>query len=231
MKYGVLVTTCDKHLWTMRPFAYLFNKYWSEQQEVYVLGESYPPFSLPQNFHFISAGVPWPKEKYSNGVMSFLQSPRFPARIFIWLLDDYWLVRTVDHGGISTLIDLMTESVELLRIDLTSDRMCAGGAKDVGYYGHYDIVEAKGSPYQMSLQPGIWDKTVLSRIMRPNWSPWDVELTGTGVLNEMPNIRVIGTRQMPIRYTNGLKNERKEVCTTGMREEDLKVLKDMQWLP
>jgi len=50
MNYKLLVTTCDKAEWAMRPFAYLFNTYWSSQQEVDILYEHVPKFQLPKNF-------------------------------------------------------------------------------------------------------------------------------------------------------------------------------------
>jgi len=225
----VFVTTCDAHLWTLRVFSYLFNKFWSASQPVYVLGESLPPFKLPPNFIYRSAGVPWGKSRYSDAVIEFIQREINESH-FAWLLDDYWLVRTVDHSGIKTMHEFMVENKKILRVDLTSDRMFAGGAKDVGYYGHYDLVEAVGSQYQMSLQAGIWDTKLLLKVLQRGWSPWDVELSGTTVVNES-DMRVIGTKQQLVRYANGLKSDSNEVNIKGIPREHTKTILEANWIP
>jgi len=90
----------------------------------------------------------------------------------------------------------------VLRLDLTEDRLYAGGMFDVEPYGHYDIIETPpGTPYQMSLQAGIWRRTMLLELLQPGMSPWAVELQ-----NSPPeNMRVLGTRQNPVRYANVFK--------------------------
>lgn len=233
----VLTTSCDKSIWTVRPFAYLFNKYWSEMQNVTILTESIPSFSLPPNFVFKVAnieGIGWPREHWSTGVMNFLES--IPDQQVLILLDDYWFIRQVDYRGIATLAEYMRLHPKILRIDLTTDRLYAGGAPrpmdglDYDTYGHYDLFQVPGSPYQMSLMPGIWNKEKLLQVLKPHWSPWEVELTGTDNLNSnFPEFIVLGTRQNPIRFTNALRNEKKEIDVRGMKQEDFNVIKE--WFP
>jgi hypothetical protein len=50
----VYVLTSDKYLPALRPFAWLFTKYWSSTQPVTVVGFSPPTFALPENFDFLS---------------------------------------------------------------------------------------------------------------------------------------------------------------------------------
>lgn len=234
----VLVTSCDKSIWTIRPFAYLFNKYWSELQSVTVLTESIPSFSLPPNFTIkqanIDGNIRWPMQQWSNGLIRFLEG--IPEQQVVIFLDDYWFVRQVDYSGINTLAEYMRLHPKILRIDLTTDRVYAGGAprpmdgKDYDTYGHYDLFEVPGSPYQMSLMPGIWNKEKLLTVLKPNWTPWEVELTGTDVLNnQFPEFVVLGTRQNPVRFTNALRNEKKEIDVRGMKPDDLQEIR--KWFP
>lgn len=231
----VLVTSCDKSIWTIRPFAYLFNKYWSEMQNVTILTESIPSFSLPPNYLFKIAGDgQWLRDNWSDGVIKYLES--IPEQQVLILLDDYWFIRQVDYRGIGTLAEYMRLHPKILRIDLTTDRLYAGGAprpmdgKDYDTYGHYDLFQVPGSPYQMSLMPGIWNKEKLLQILQPNWSPWQVELAGTDRLNnQFPEFIVLGTRQNPIRFTNALRNEKKEIDVRGMKTEDFNIVKE--WFP
>ena len=42
MKIKLYIPTCDKYNWLIQPFAYTFNKFWSEDIEVVYLGYTNP---------------------------------------------------------------------------------------------------------------------------------------------------------------------------------------------
>lgn len=230
--YQVIVTTSNKSMWTIQAFAHLFNQYYSSMKDVYVLCESLPKFNLPPNFVPKLAALNgnkfvWPKDQWSDGLIKYLHTVK--ERYVLLMLDDYWLIRTVDVSGIGTLLEYMVNNPKILRMDLTADRQFAGGAKRVESYGHYDIVHAPGTPYQMSLMPGMWNKKLLLEILQPGWSPWEVELDGTGKLNETDMI-VVGTQQQPIRIVNSLRNDRDWVDIEGLVEPHLTHLKEKGFL-
>lgn len=200
----IVVTTCNKTAWLLPGFAYLFTTFWGEGQPVIVAGETKPVWPLPDGWRWWSYGKTWPAERWSNGLIRCLKE--LPDELVILLLDDYWLVRKPDVAGIETLAGLMIETPDILRLDLTDDRQYAGDAADVGYCERFDLVETPGtSPYQMSIQAAIWRKDLLLSVLRPGWSPWDVELSGSPSLHERPDCRAIGTRQRPVRYANMLR--------------------------
>jgi len=201
----VFVITNDKYLWAIKPFIYLFNIYWSELQELVVVGFSRPKFELPKNVTFISlSDTDYPAEKWSNGMIKLLQ--HIHDSHFVLMLEDYFIRRTVDHNCVRLLGKYAEGKPEILRIDLTNDRLHAKGdardALDVESWGHYDIIETPhGTPYQMSLQAGIWNRKLLLELLKPDMSPWEVEI------NTQPpkDMRVLGTRQWPLRYSNAVK--------------------------
>jgi hypothetical protein len=197
----VFVYTSDPYLWLMKPFSYLFGFFWSDLQEVIVGGFTPPRTPLPPNFHFHQINEkPYPKNKWSTGLIEFLGS--FDDDIFILMLEDYLLRRTVDHGGISTLADYMRleKNSDVVRLDLTNDRLNTDGMHDIESWGHYDIISCnKNSMYEMSLQAAIWNRHNLLGILHPGLTPWEVELQTNMV--EQP-YRVLGTRQFPLRYAN-----------------------------
>lgn len=197
----VFVEVSDKYLWTLRPFAYLFNVYWSSLQPVVVAGYARPGFRLPDNFvfHQISERN-YPAEKWSNGMIEFLSANS--DEHFVLLLCDYWMSRTVDTSGVKSLHEYMKYKSNVLRMDLTADRLYAGGMFDLEGWGHYDIIETPhGTPYQMSTQAGIWNRKLMLDILVPDRTAWDVEI-GTQPPGHM---RVLGTRQLPVRYANAIK--------------------------
>lgn len=233
----VIVTTHDKFMWALKPFTYLFHTYWSAQQPIDVLCESKPSFPMPDNFTFYPINVSpeggWPKEKWTNGFIQYLR--QLKTDYLIIFLEDYWLNRTADVRGVSTLLDYMKIDKRILRMDLTLDRLYAIGAEwpandpDYRHWGHYDLVNRKGEQYEMSLQVGIWNRKLLLEILQDNWSPWEVELLGTNIVNERDDIIVLGTRQNLVSYTNGLKNEATNVNLNRIPEEHLEKIK--KWIP
>jgi hypothetical protein len=227
----VVVTCSDKYLWALKPFSILFNKYWSHDQRVIVAGYKFPDFDLPRNFMFYSiSSEQYPKEKWVDGMQQFLDVYRSPY--FVLLLEDYWLTRKADVEGVHYMMEYMQTRPNILRVDLTADRLYAGGVKQVDYYHRFDIIEAPRSEYQMSLQAGIWNRELLLKVFdnlpAHMHSAWDVEIEGTIYVNRIhPDMRVVGTRQYPVRYANGMNNASgKRVFFDGMNQDDITLIND-----
>jgi len=196
----VVVITSDKYLWAMQPFSYLFNIYWSSLQPVTVGCFQKPLFKLPPNFNIVQIDSQnYPANRWSDGLIKLLKT--VDGEHFVFLLEDYFLIRTVDVAGVSACHEYVRTRPDVLRIDLTADRLYAGGMFDVEGWGHYDIIETpNATPYQMSTQAGIWNKRLFLELLVPNKSAWEVELH-TIVPERM---RVLGTRQYILRYANAL---------------------------
>lgn len=234
MAVPVYVLTSEKYLWQIRPFAYLFNIYWSSLQSVTVVTDVKPTYPLPPNFSIrsVSGNSPLPKEKWSDGLAVMLNN--IPHDHFVLLLEDYWLIRTVDHKGIETLADYMRQHDDILRLDLTDDRQYNGEAYDIGSYGHYDLVETPPkSAYQMSLQAGIWNKGLLMSVLRSGLTPWEVELYLSPALHDRPDLRVVGTRQCPVRYANisKTKEDGQVLDFSKLQTDHLDAMRRRGWLP
>jgi hypothetical protein len=193
-----VILVADKYQWAMRPYAYLHNVFWSEQQPVLMFGFHMPPFPFPKNFSFYSLAEKDPGPQYWSDILTMALETIEDSHIVL-MLEDYWLCRGVDHRGVATLHEYISSRPEVVRMDLTADRLYAGGMKEVDHYGCYDIVETdENTPYQMSTQAGIWNRTRLISLLQPGKSPWEVE-TQTQI--KAP-LRVLGSRQYPVRYAN-----------------------------
>ena len=222
----VFVPTCDNYMWCMRPFAYLFNKYWNNKQQVIFGGFTPPDFSLPPNFRFFQIDTTdYPPKKWSNGMIKMLQS--FPDEYIILLLEDYWLNRKVNIDCVNACVDYMKHRPRILRIDLTDDRQYAGGVFDVDAVRQYNIVETPpGTQYQMSTQAGLWRKSLLLELLVPNKTAWETEI------HTAPpgNMRVLGTRQKPVQYANALLKGKIDSKEINKIQVDLReVVK--KWIP
>ena len=234
----VLVPTFNAYYWLLRPFAYLFNTYWSAQQPVVIGGYEPLPFDLPPNFTFHSiAPTSYPKEKWLQGVREFFAA--MPDTHFVLALEDYWLIRSINHDAIRTLTEYMELHDDVLRIDLTTDRLYAGGipmphehADEM--YGHYDLIPSNVNNYHLSTQLGIWNRAHLLRFIKNYLSagksgePWHFEVEGTTRLrDEFPEFKVLGTRQFPCRYTIGIKQGDDKVNVRGIPKEHLDRMVDL----
>lgn len=193
----ICVYTHEKAQWCLKPLAYLFNVYWSELQPVYIAGGE-PSVDLPENFYWLQVESRV-KERWSDGLIDMLKIIK--SDVICLLLEDYWLVRFVDWEVINSLEEYMLNNPDILRIDLTADRLYSGRAVDIDYWGRCDILKTDwDTPYQWSTQAGLWNRHHLLANLRPELSPWDFELQD----NDQKHLRVLGTRQWPVRYINGV---------------------------
>lgn len=201
--YKIVVTTSDKYLPALRPFAWLMNKYWLPNPQVVVAGFTPPDFDLPDNFEFRSIGKfeDYPINRWTDALRKFLAG--FEDEVFVLMLEDYWITRAVDTEAVQILIDYMYQFEYVIKADLCADRLYAHGADlNYGSAGRLDLVKSMpGSPYHMSLMSGAWRKEHLMRHLQPGWTPWDVEIVGTTHLSHDQNVIVIGCKQWPVKHT------------------------------
>jgi len=228
----VYCLTSRAYHWALAPFAFLFNTYWSGLQPVVVVTDVLPSGPvLPSNFEArsVSGGYPLQKDRWSDGLIEALG--HCPSEHLVILLEDYWLVRTVDDRSIPTLVEYASLHPEILRVDLTDDRQFNGAARPIGSWGHYDLVETPAdSAYQMSLQAAIWSRDHLLSVLRPGLSPWEVELQTS--LADRPDLRVVGTKQCPVRYANVTKggDGSKALNLEAIPEEHRSIFVERGWL-
>ncbi len=199
----VYVMTSDRYLDALRPFAYLFNHYWSPDQPVVVCGFTPPSFSLPDNFSFLSLGdfADYPINRWSDAWIKLLSLiPDDPA---IFMLDDYWLIRPVYKEAVKMLYDYCKQFRYVARMDLTGDRLHAAGAALYDKCGHLELVWSDpDSQYHMSTMAGIWNPHNLKRVLIPGETPWQVELQGTPRLRLLrQEMIVLGSKEWPVRHT------------------------------
>jgi hypothetical protein len=231
----VIVLTSDKYLHALRPFAWLFQKYWSSEQEVLIGGFTPPDFDLPSNFSFHSIGKfeDYPVDKWTNAVIKLLNEIEDEA--FVLMLEDYWITRPVDVRGVQMCHGYACQFGYVLRIDLTLDRLFAHGPRypgdvpDYAYLGHLDLIRSEPtSQYHMSLITGMWRRDNLLKVLQPDWSPWRVELEGTSHLaaHHAHDLLILGTRQWPVRHTLGYRGGNPNEANLGqIRPEDIAAMK------
>ena len=225
----ILTLTSQMYHWLLPGHCYLFNEYWPDQK-VLVGTDVMPDIKLPDNFavYSYSDGNPLPYTHWSNGLIYALE--RVPGNRVVLLFDDYWLVKKVNHKKILQVDRYLEFFPNILRFDLTTDRQFAGDAEDFGSFAGMDLVTTPfGSPYQMSLQAAMWNRLLLLELLERDKSPWQIE-TET---QPPPKMRVMGTKQHPVNYTNIVKSgglEHKALNFKGIPKKHMDVLAENGWL-
>jgi hypothetical protein len=174
-----------------------FNKYWSNKQQVDIVGFNKPEFELLDNFNFVSiADYNYSVERWTNFLIAYLESIQDDH--IILFLEDYWLNKPIDDVAVLAMWEYAAKEPNLLRIDLTADRTSQRYTLYHEYFG-YQIIQTKaGSPYQMSYQTAIWNRKNLLEVLVPGETPWQSEIDGSKRLTDA--YLVLGTKVHPISY-------------------------------
>lgn len=186
-------------------YAYLFNKWISDTQEVAVVGYDAPPPPLPRNFRFMSLGK---QENFSwSGGLVKLCSILTDQHILL-TLDDYWLDRPVDLGLIYQLETYLRNNPEIVKIDLTNDRL----KLEHTAWNDSDaptplILSGSETLFQASTQAAIWDRKFLWRFLNEKESAWQYEKAGTKRMIEARKRGtfdglILGCQSPPMSYVN-----------------------------
>lgn len=231
----VIVMYSDKNLWLLPAFLELWMKYtWTANYRLTFCG--YTPIKridvgVAVDNYIIGKQEDYPASRWSDSFIWVLDN--IAEQTFIFMLEDYLLVRAVDDLGVRYLFDYVRDREYILRADLTNDRMWTGGGtrylygyNTYGHCGHLDLIRSSlGSDYQMSLWGGIFNRDVLRRFLVPGETAQQIELNGTNRVNQVgDSVLVLGTRQSPIKHVNliqaGGMNPHETVGLPALEEED-----------
>ncbi len=224
----IWILASDHHLWLLRGFAYMFNKYWSKNRIVMVFAHHHPAFELPENFVFVKRTRNYTHTQWSNSLIELAK--HIEQDHFILMLEDYWITRSVDPVGIEYLRQYMEMFPEALRMDLSADR-ASRSHSELAPYNDFDIIQSSPyAKYQMSFQAAIWNRKLLLEVLKKNESPWQAELDGTSRLRKRPDIRVLGTQNRPLVYQPVYRVKQDKKQTDKLPKKDYQYLTRKGWI-
>jgi hypothetical protein len=174
----------------------------------------------------------YPWEKWSNALIDMM-CDMSGDEVFCLMLEDYWITRRVDVQAIKLLHSYMLEDPDVLKMCLTGDRLYAAGMTDYGALDRLDLIKSDyESAYHMSMMAGLWRRSQLERVLIRNESPHDVEIKGTSRLSEAgDSIKVLGTRQWPLRHILGHRGGDPTVTIVqGLHEDDVSELRALGYI-
>ena len=175
--YKIFVSTSNDYHRCLLPFAYLFNKFWSNKQEVVFLGYNKPNFNLPPNFSFKSLGVQRGPKYYAEDLRTFLQS--IDDQYFIYTMEDQFILDYVNLDILNILLDLVKKEESIGRANLTNSIFQTHMGKnhqDFKLIDNYNIIEyTQNSSFRITCEWAIWDKNYMLKYLQENLTPWEFE--------------------------------------------------------
>jgi hypothetical protein len=211
-KLEVTVLTSNDYLRCLPPFAYLFNKFWSNQQPVKVVRYEIRPNNLPANFSNYAIGQQ-SDYTWSSGLIKYLQYHN--GELILLMLEDYFIDSRVNVELIQKAWDRMQKSASILKIDLTNDRLKAPHlpVSELNSFANLGVIKSTpDAPFQTSLQAAIWRKDFLLKFLNPKENPWQFEKTGTKRVirareaGEFDGL-ILGFKNPPLSYVNAVGGE------------------------
>lgn len=171
---NVYVFTSNNYLHVLKPFCFLFNKFWSDKQQVKIVGFEPPAWQMPDNFEFISLGKQRGIKYWSDDYIDFFNS--INDEYFIHMVENEFLLRPVDFDIINSLVEFLDEDVG--RIDFTPGPSLRNW-KPYQEYDEYDIIElSQTDQYRLAIRLNLWNKKYFLKHLRSGENAWEFEIFG-----------------------------------------------------
>lgn len=245
----VIVIASEQMYKCLSPFMYQWHQYANFRVggnspmtfNVVVCGFAPVDYYCDTFTQFVSLGdqADWPVSRWSEKLVRILDE--VADEQFILMLEDYWLTRPVDMQAVKMLFDYAKQFENVLKIDLTYDRLYINGggnflfgANTYDNCGYLDLIKSPpGTAYQMSLWAGIWNREQLKRVLVPGETPQDIEIAGTRRVED--DQLVLGTRQAPLLHGNIYQSRNGgdpvyEDANWAIKPEDLAFMKERGWI-
>tara|TARA_Y100000592_G_C5441062_1_gene303420 strand:- start:96 stop:815 length:720 start_codon:yes stop_codon:yes gene_type:complete len=200
---NIYVSTSNKYLSCIKPFMYLFNKFWFEKTQVTFLGYDEPEFKLPKNCRFISMGKDEGPQTWSNGLRKFFTE--LDEEFFIFTIEDCFILSEINMDAYNALIKKLDSSVG--RISL-SGQLINKSHKKIDKFDDFSIIEAsKHIEYRKGTQWSVWNKNFMLKYLKDDMSPWQFELS-----SDDDEYRILGTDgRVPFYFGDAIKARGKKI--------------------
>lgn len=206
MDYSILVVSCDKNLGLLDCFFKFFKLHFGKTEEIYLSLEN-KDYKYPGlNITTIKGG----NTDWSSRVKKALKILNTDSVLL--LLDDFIIEKTVDLKELQKLAHILKNSNDIAMFALTTVPM--KNASNQIYFDRY-FERAKFGRYKVTLQAGMWKKSVLQSLLKNGENAWEVEVFANIRSYPMKTkfYAVSSKKLKPIVYNEGL------FCVQGKQNE------------
>lgn len=239
----IYIMTADEHMQCLPAFCYLFNKFWSDEMIINIIGYSKPDFKLPKNVNYISMGKDRGAEYWSDDMIAYFSS--INDELFYLNTEDSFILKKINenllYDSIKLSRNLILNNPNFLRFNLThcvSTRSHSFVEKSES--GGEIILASKNTYYRHSLQHSLWNRKNFLNILKPNMTPWDLELDESAQTSIYDIYAFRGTCPLNIGhvYSKGKKipNWYHDIWSHlsgfgDLNQEDIKYIENNGWVP
>jgi len=222
----IYVSTYDASVFIVPTFAYLFNKYWGEDQEIILLCYSKPKVKLPKNFQIVSMGKDPGADNWTGPQYKILKK-LVKDDYLIYMLDDELPIDFLKPNIFDDLFGKMKADPTVGRVGMGfGPSLNTGNFKLIERKQNYDIFELnQDAPYRITSQCSLWRSDYFFKHMVEPKDAWMFELRGSEAAKN-DGRRVLGTaRQHPFRWIeHGAISRRNngKINLLGLRLDDVK---------
>ena len=172
---NIFVATSDSCISALKPFSFLFNKFWHFKEKVTVLNRGViTDVDLPDNFSIVSLGENKGMDYWCDDLRNYFLS--IDDDHFIFMQEDHFPLKEFNKKTYDVLLSCINDDM-VGRIAITNDR-----AYDP--YSHYKTIDGvniiqstQDSMYRISCQPSIWKREyMLKHMLSGLKGPWEFEL-------------------------------------------------------
>ena len=196
----VLFCGTVKYLWAVRPFMYLFNKYWGTQTPVVLVSVAEPDYPLPGNVELVLLpdsmlmGGELPLARFTDAHLWFMEQV---GGVFVYFLPDHWIVAPVPLEQVYALLRYTLANPLVVRMNLGYRIGVSRLAEKVGSFEGLDITECAPDrgELKISLTPCFFRTKLLHDLLKPGQDPWRAESYATRMIHDMhPTYRSMASR-------------------------------------
>ena len=172
-KITVLISSCDAYSILWDDFEKFFKKHWHVDCDVILVSET----KINSSFKTITPG------KNSWGYRNLEALKEVKTELVFWLLDDYFLCGSFSKKNINTYIK------DFIKLEMDRLQISPRGVKKKLYSFNFPDEDQTpkfsykkilcDSEYSISMQPSIWRKSYITKILKPHYSPWQFEVEGS----------------------------------------------------
>jgi hypothetical protein len=172
-KITVLISSCDSYSILWDDFEAFFKKNWQLDCEVILVSET-----LKNNsFKTIASGT------NSWGLRNLEAIKQVKTELIFWILDDYFLCDPFSKENLTRYIDdFIKQKMDRLQLSPNGYKKQIYSFEEPNLAStpkfNYKKIESS-SDYSISMQPSIWRKSYIRKVLKPEYSPWQFEVEGS----------------------------------------------------
>lgn len=157
----ILVLSCDKNDDTFEAFHHCIEKYWKNHPEIIYATETI------KNPYYKTINKNYPLEIWTKRIRETLQDIN-DEQILI-MIDDCFIRKQVDENRIKYASDNLKGNIAMFNFEKCFDN----NDEETNLIGFKK--RQHGSPYEVSIMCGLWDKDKLIKVLEKDSNPWQVE--------------------------------------------------------